>query len=133
MVINSSKMDFSEVVDKYITDYRDEVWENLYATMDEVSKEAVKKLKSESRSKFKNSGKHKKTYGNWRRKTEKGRIRHGVVIYGADGTYQLAHLLEYGHAKANGGRVDGVVHIEPVEEWAVGATIDRFIEKMNAF
>lgn len=126
-VVHSSKMNFAEVVqDMLLKQYYPNVVETTTEVIDEVSKEAVKKLKQNSPKGAK--GKYAK---GWTRKVETGRLTVGATVYGKHGTYQLAHLLEHGHAKRGGGRTESLVHIAPVEQWAIDEAYERIMHRLE--
>lgn len=126
-VVSSSKMNFAEVVqDMLQKQYYPQVVEVTTQVIDEVSKEAVKKLRQESP-----KGSKGKYARGWTRKVETGRMTVGATVYGKTGTYQLAHLLEHGHAKRGGGRTSAIVHIKPVEEWAVDEAYSRIMHRLE--
>ena len=50
-----------------------------------------------------------------------------VTVYSRN-RYQLAHLLEYGHAKRGGGRVPGRSHIAPAEQAGIDQ-LEKVIER----
>lgn len=56
----------------------------------------------------------KKYRRSWTSQFEKQRTHSSAVLYSTKPG--LPHLLEYGHAKRNGGRVPGRTHIAPVEQ-----------------
>ncbi len=59
------------------------------------------------------SGKYAKS---WRVKTTKETSQALEVTVYSPSRYMLAHLLEHGHAKRNGGRTRAVSHIGPAEK-----------------
>lgn len=132
MIVNSNRFDFRDVVSKQLARFGADTAEAMFEAIDEVGNEAVKRLKSSSP--VGRTGKYSK---GWKKKTERGRLKVGCTIYGGKDTYPLAHLLEHGH-KVGGylqgkgkDKTDPIVHIAPVEEWAVDEVQDRIIEKME--
>ncbi len=130
-IVNSSRINVKEDIEwamkKFLENYNGAVIEEVTEVIPEVAKEAVQKLKAQSP-----RGQKGKYAKGWTYKVDKGRLTVGATIYGKTGTYQLAHLLEYGHAKRNGGRTAAIVHIKPVEEWAVDEIMDRTIERLES-
>ena len=121
-----AEFNLERAVRDILQDYSVEVAKAAEEAVTEVSKEATKKLRQTSP---KRSGKYGK---GWASKVEKTPTTAEATVYGKTGTYQLAHLLEHGHARRGGGRnVDGIEHIKPVEEWAIKEVEARIREKVE--
>lgn len=99
-------------VAKELAEYSQDVADGVKNEVKQVAKEMVQELKQTSP---RDTGKYA---AGWRERTEfesDEDIRKRV--YNAKKP-QLTHLLENGHAKQNGGRVNGKPHIGPAEQTA---------------
>lgn len=100
---------------KILNEYKDEIVTGMLKSREEIAKKTVKKLKITSPKRKGFGGRYSK---GWRITNINGKI---IIHNKTD--YHLTHLLEYGHAKANGGRVSAIVHIKPAEEAAINEYI----------
>lgn len=99
---------------KELAKYSQEVVEMVNVSSEKVGKEAVKQLRQTSPKK---TGKYAKS---WTMTTEKEFGQpHRRIIHAKAPHYRLTHLLEHGHAKVGGGRVEGRPHIRPAEEMVI--------------
>lgn len=133
MATKVTAVNFGQVVHQLMEEYGDSVMDAVNESLEEVSKEAVKRLKRASKSEFNGDGDYAK---GWTKTVKKGRLASSVTIHGKKPTYALAHLLEHGHATRNGtGRVfqdtPGREHIAPVNEWAQREIVDRTLSKLE--
>jgi len=96
---------------KGLAEYSQDVVEKVNISSEKIGKEAVKQLRQTSPKK---TGKYAKS---WTMTTEKEFGQpHTRIIHAKAPHYRLTHLLEHGHAKVGGGRVEGRPHIRPAEE-----------------
>lgn len=121
----SNSLDFEQTVKWMLDHYSAAAAEATFKVVPRVAKEAAQKLKQTSP---KRQGKYARS---WKVKQEKGRLKVLATVFSDKPEYRLAHLLEYGHAKRGGGRVQGIEHIAPVEEWANNEAVDRIIEEIR--
>lgn len=116
-----------------IDDLADEVMKGLteysrLATAD--MKKAVRKAGNDVRKEIqdtapKKTGAYAKSWAV--KKTKESSEKLEVTVHSKN-RYQLAHLLEFGHAKRGGGRTKAQPHIAPAEENGINA-LEKAIEK----
>jgi hypothetical protein len=78
-----------------------------------VRKTATSVKKEISANAPKRTGRYRKSWTT--RKTKESSHSLEMTVHSKD-RYQIAHLLEHGHAKRGGGRVAAIPHIAPAEE-----------------
>lgn len=103
----------AEAVMKGLTEYADASTELVKQSVQQVSKEVKKEI---SENAPKRTGAYKKS---WTTKKTKETSNSLTMTVHSKNRYQIAHLLEHGHAKRGGGRVAARPHIAPAEEHGV--------------
>ena len=105
-----------------IADYTDDVVQAIEVEVETTAKAVQADIKADSP---RRTGEYAK---GWARKKEKQQGAISYTIYNKNKP-TLTHLLEYGHAKRGGGRVEGKPHIEPAVDRHIPA-MERRIEEI---
>lgn len=98
------------VVNEYLAEYGDQATEAIEEASKATAKEVVKELRKGGGY---NGG--EKFNKGWTSKTEASRLGSSTTVYNSTQP-GLAHLLEFGHAKRNGGRTRAFNFIAPVSD-----------------
>lgn len=101
--------DFTAQLTAALKEYSTTCEQEIQKAIDDVSKEAKKKLSSVSPAR---TGKYKK---GWKVTVERRSGYYRAHIHNS--RYQLTHLLEHGH-NVRGGHSPAIPHIADVEQWA---------------
>ena len=110
MIVMASVDDLANLVMDGLREYS-ELADTAMKKADRETAASVKKEISENAPK--RTGKYAKS---WTAKKTKENSHSLEMTVHSKERYQIAHLLEKGHAKRNGGRVAAIPHIAPAEE-----------------
>ena len=102
--------DLSSEVMRQLNEYADLTTEGMKTAVQNAGKTVQKEIKGTAP---KDTGTYSKSWAV--KKTSESSRALGVTVHSRN-RYQLAHLLEFGHAKRGGGRVAAQPHIAAAEE-----------------
>lgn len=124
MTVDVTKL--AAAVNQELRKYANTVTEDVKVSAEEVAKVCVKELKKDPTPK--DSGGYRK--GWTKRKSYENAMSIRMTVHNKD-HYQLTHLLEYGHAKRNGGRVEAKPHIKQAEQNAIDLMVKKTKEAIK--
>lgn len=111
--------DLSDEISAILNAYADDVNDVVKVGVDQIARQTLAEIRANARAAFPaGSGKYAKTW------TSKGigegtkRGKYGKILYAKGSGGRIAHLLEHGHARVDGGYVQGRPHIAPAEKHA---------------
>ena len=111
----------AHVIMEGLQEYADLATDDLKKAVNKAGDEAKKDIQNNAPVK---TGAYKKS---WAVKTTKETSNAMEVVVHSKNRYQLAHLLEFGHAKRGGGRTRAFPHIAPAEQRAA-ELLEREVE-----
>jgi hypothetical protein len=111
----------AHVIMEGLQEYADLATDDMKAAVKKAGNEAKKDIQANAPVK---TGAYKKS---WTVKTTKETSNAMEVVVHSKNRYQLAHLLEFGHAKRGGGRTRAFPHIAPAEQRAA-ELLEREVE-----
>ena len=109
----SDKINIDEMADtimKGLEEYARLATDDMKDAVRRVSKTVRKEIKANTPQ---DTGEYAKS---WAARKVSETSKSLTMVVHSKNRYQLAHLLEHGHALRNGGRYEGKKHIEPAEE-----------------
>ena len=126
MAIETTTVDEMTVaISKCLDEYKDLAADELKKAIKNAGKSVREDIKANAPRKH---GRYKES---WKTKTlSESSSSLSIVVYSKD-RYMLAHLLEKGHAKRGGGRVDGRPHIRPAEEKGIKQLEDDIVKALQ--
>ena len=125
MASNISIGELADVVMEGLNEYAQLATEDMKKAVKKAGRTVRKEIQANAPS---DTGAYSKS---WSVKTVRDTANSLVLTVHSKNRYQLAHLLEHGHAKRNGGRVTAKVHIEPAEQKGINQLQDEIKEALG--